>query len=87
VQRDPTDDERLESSHSQPQEEALEQQQQQLAVDEHYMRLALQVAERALEEGEVPVGCVIVRTGIVPAADPAAPVSSSHATIHTTSLE
>ena len=30
------------------------------AEDEAYMRLALQVAERALQLGEVPVGCVIV---------------------------
>jgi tRNA-specific adenosine deaminase 2 len=28
--------------------------------DVYYMRRALQVAQRALEEGEVPVGCVIV---------------------------
>ena len=28
--------------------------------DEAYMRLALQVAERALQLGEVPVGCVLV---------------------------
>ena len=84
VVRDP-DDER---SHSQPQEEARQQQQQRI-VDEHYMRLALQVAERALEEGEVPVGCVIVRTMVprlshdhpekqMPVPDPAAPVSLEH---------
>lgn len=30
---------------------------------EHYMRYALREAERALEVGEVPVGCVIVHQG------------------------
>ncbi|NQT13127.1 MAG: nucleoside deaminase, partial [Planctomycetes bacterium] len=30
------------------------------SVHEHYMKLALQEAERALEEDEVPVGAVIV---------------------------
>ncbi len=29
--------------------------------DEHYMRLALREAERAMDQGEVPVGCVIVQ--------------------------
>lgn len=32
---------------------------------EHYMRLALALAAEAAEEGEVPVGCVIVRNGEV----------------------
>ena len=34
-------------------------------IDEHefYMRYALREAERAMEEGEVPVGCVIVHKG------------------------
>ena len=32
---------------------------------EHYMRLALREAERAMEAGEVPVGCVIVHEGRV----------------------
>jgi tRNA(adenine34) deaminase len=36
---------------------------------EHYMRLALQQAEAALAENEVPVGCVIVRgTDVIAAA-------------------
>jgi tRNA(adenine34) deaminase len=30
-----------------------------------YMRMALELARQAAEEGEVPVGCVIVRDGIV----------------------
>jgi len=37
-----------------------QQQQQQHEMDEHYMRQALNVATKALEDGEVPVGCVIV---------------------------
>lgn len=32
---------------------------------EHYMRLALALAAEAAEAGEVPVGCVIVRSGEV----------------------
>ncbi|NLF56753.1 MAG: tRNA-specific adenosine deaminase, partial [Candidatus Hydrogenedens sp.] len=28
---------------------------------EHHMRLALREAERAMDKGEVPVGCVIVQ--------------------------
>ncbi len=31
--------------------------------DEHFMRLALREAERALEHDDVPVGCVIAREG------------------------
>ncbi len=31
-----------------------------LNPDEHYMRMAMREAERAMEAGEVPVGCVIV---------------------------
>jgi tRNA(adenine34) deaminase len=33
--------------------------------DEHFMRLALAQAEEALAEGDVPVGCVVVRDGQV----------------------
>lgn len=33
--------------------------------DEYYMRLALREAERALEQGEVPVGAVVVHEGEV----------------------
>lgn len=33
--------------------------------DEHYMRLALQEAERALDSGDVPIGAVAVRGGVV----------------------
>jgi len=33
--------------------------------DERWMRVALMEAEAALEEGEVPVGCVIVKNGLL----------------------
>jgi tRNA(adenine34) deaminase len=36
--------------------------------DEYYMRLALREAERALEHGDVPIGCVIAHGGEVIAA-------------------
>ncbi len=38
--------------------------------DEHFMRLALREAERALEHDDVPIGCVIVHGGEVIAAAP-----------------
>ena len=38
--------------------------------DEHFMRLALREAERALDHGDVPIGCVIARAGEVVAAAP-----------------
>ena len=31
--------------------------------DEHFMRLALREAERALEHDDVPIGCVVVHSG------------------------
>lgn len=36
--------------------------------DEEFMRLAIKEAERAFSEGEVPVGAVLVRDGVVVAA-------------------
>ena len=45
----------------QEEERAIEQRK----TDEHYMRLALQQARRALALGEVPIGCVIVKDGQV----------------------
>ena len=36
-----------------------------MEVDEKYMTLALHEAQKALQEGEVPVGCVIVAEGQV----------------------
>ena len=38
--------------------------------DEHFMRLALREAERALEHDDVPIGCVIARDGEVVGAAP-----------------
>jgi tRNA(adenine34) deaminase len=38
--------------------------------DEYFMRLALREAERALEHGDVPVGCVVAREGEVIGAAP-----------------
>ena len=35
------------------------------APDEHYMRQALREAQAAYDEGEVPIGCVIVKDGKV----------------------
>jgi tRNA(adenine34) deaminase len=34
-----------------------------LAEDEHFMRLALREAERAREQGDVPIGAVVARAG------------------------
>ena len=33
--------------------------------DERYMRMALREAEKAFEEKEIPIGCVIVKDGVV----------------------
>jgi tRNA(adenine34) deaminase len=38
--------------------------------DEYFMRLALREAERSVEHGDVPVGCVIARDGELIAAAP-----------------
>ena len=35
------------------------------ADDERYMRMALREAEKAFDEGEIPIGCVIVKDGAV----------------------
>ena len=35
------------------------------SVQEKYMRMALKLAQKALELGEVPIGCVIVHEGKV----------------------
>lgn len=39
--------------------------------DAYFMRMALDEARRAAEEGEVPTGCVVVEDPADPAADPA----------------
>lgn len=36
-----------------------------VSVQEKYMKMALKLAHRALELGEVPIGCVIVHEGKV----------------------
>ncbi|HLT47659.1 MAG TPA: deaminase, partial [Rubricoccaceae bacterium] len=36
-----------------------------LEPDRRWMRLALKEAERAFEEGEVPVGAVVVKDGVI----------------------
>ena len=33
--------------------------------DEKFMRMALREAEKAFDEGEIPIGCVIVKDGAV----------------------
>ena len=33
--------------------------------DERYMRMALREAEKAFDEKEIPIGCVIVKDGVV----------------------
>ena len=33
--------------------------------DEKYMRMAIREAEKAFEEKEIPIGCVIVKDGVV----------------------
>jgi tRNA(adenine34) deaminase len=38
--------------------------------DEYFMRLALREAERALEHGDVPIGCVVIHEGEVVGAAP-----------------
>jgi tRNA(adenine34) deaminase len=40
-------------------DESLEEKQR--ALDEHFLRLALDEAKRGSEEGEVPIGCVLVK--------------------------
>ena len=37
----------------------------QQAEDELYMRMALREAEHAFDEGEIPIGCIIVKDGVL----------------------
>ena len=53
-----------------------------LAVDRHWMRRALALADRAAEAGEVPVGAVLVREGEELGAGWNAPLGSSDPTAH-----
>ena len=51
-------------------------------ADETYMRLALELARQAAEEGEVPVGAVIVRDGEVIATGRNRRETARHALAH-----
>ena len=51
-------------------------------LDEYYMRLALDEARRALSNGEVPVGAVLVRDGQILARGHNGPVAQSDPTAH-----
>ncbi len=52
------------------------------SVDEHYMRLALEQAQAARSNGEVPVGCVIVQGDLVIARGSNAPIGRCDPTAH-----
>ena len=52
------------------------------ADDEHWMRRALDLAERAAREGEVPVGAVIVRDGVEIGAGANSPIRDADSTAH-----
>ena len=51
-------------------------------LDEYYMRLALDEARRALSNGEVPVGAVLVHDGQILACGHNGPVAQSDPTAH-----
>lgn len=51
-------------------------------ADKHFMTLALQQARWAQEQGEVPVGAVVVKDGVVLASGRNAPVASHDPTAH-----
>jgi tRNA(adenine34) deaminase len=53
-----------------------------LSVDEEFMRLALDEAQRGLEAGEVPVGAVVVRDGLILGRAHNAPVGLADPTAH-----
>jgi tRNA(adenine34) deaminase len=53
-----------------------------LSVDEGFMRQALDEARRGLERGEVPVGAVVVRDGVVLGRAHNAPVGLADPTAH-----
>ena len=50
--------------------------------DEKWMSLALEQAEKAEEEGEVPVGAILVKGGLVVARAHNQPISTNDATAH-----
>lgn len=53
-----------------------------VAEDESFMRRALELAQRAQEEGEVPVGCVVVQDGRVIGEGWNRPIAASDPTAH-----
>jgi tRNA(adenine34) deaminase len=53
-----------------------------LAVDEHFMQLALCAAQRASQEGEVPIGAVVVRGERILGSAYNAPISAHDPTAH-----
>ena len=53
-----------------------------VGLDEHYMRLALDEARKALSSDEVPVGAVLVRDGDVLARGHNGPIMQSDPTAH-----
>ena len=52
------------------------------ATDQHWMRLALQQAALAADDGEVPVGAVVVKDGVVIATGRNAPIGQHDPTAH-----
>jgi len=50
--------------------------------DEKWMRLALEQAEKAEEEGEVPVGAILIKDGLIIARAHNQPISTNDPTAH-----
>lgn len=50
--------------------------------DEHWMRLALDLAERAAEENEVPVGALLLRDGVIIGQGWNRPIGANDASAH-----
>ncbi len=51
-------------------------------TDEHYMRLAMALAEKAALAGEVPVGAIVVKDGVVIGQGSNAPISHKDPSAH-----
>ncbi len=51
-------------------------------TDKHYMRLAMALAEKAAQAGEVPVGAIVVKDGIVIGQGSNAPISHKDPSAH-----
>ncbi|MBZ4200467.1 MAG: tRNA adenosine(34) deaminase TadA [Methylotenera sp.] len=54
----------------------------QSASDKHYMRLAMDLAEKAALTGEVPVGAIVVKDGVVIGQGSNAPISNNDPSAH-----